>query len=209
LFEVQGATRVAADESGYERLVERELVAIESIFPSERKLFERTREVLAPLVGAALPQMLEHRDLSHPNLMLGPDGRMAVIDWEQADLRGLPATDLFFFLSYVATTVAKAASRRETMAAFDRAFFGRRSWARIHVHRYAERFGLGPETLTPLFVATWLRQLAGLAERVAPPGMDRTAIERETAVWLHRDWRLAVWRHAVENVDRLDWNDLP
>ncbi|HYM82214.1 MAG TPA: aminoglycoside phosphotransferase family protein [Candidatus Limnocylindria bacterium] len=211
LIEVQTAARPGAmpEPGAFDRLVDRELLGVEAIFPSERRLFERTRELLRSLASAHLPLVLEHRDLSHPNVMIGADGRMGVIDWEQADLKGLPATDLFFFLSYVATAVAKAGSRRETMAAFDRAFFGRRSWARTYIRRYAERLGLGQETLTPLFVAAWMRQVAGLAERVAPPGMGRTAVESETAVWLHRDWRLAAWRHAVENVDRLAWDDLP
>jgi hypothetical protein len=207
LFELQTATRraPASEDDGFERLVERELLAAERWLPGEGRLIEQTRELVQPLSGAGLSLVLEHGDLGHPNLLLGPAGRVSVIDWELAELRGLPASDLFFFLAYVSRALEGAQSSGSTLAALDRAFFGRRTWARSYVGRYARRLELPVETLTPLFVACWMRQLTGLARRVANRGAGGEVAGSEWAAWLARDWRFAAWRHAVEQANRLDW----
>lgn len=211
IIEVQTATRLAVDPGGnaFERLIERELLDVQAILPTERGFLERTRELVLPLSRANLPLVLEHGDLSHPNLLVGPQGRVAVVDWEQAELHGLPASDLFFFLAYVAMALRRARSSQEALLALDRAFFCRRGWARTYVHRYAQSVGLTPDTLTSLFIACWVRQVTGLARRVANGGEDSRMAGGEITDWLRQDWRLAVWRHAVEHADRLDWEDLP
>jgi aminoglycoside phosphotransferase len=211
LIELQTATRRAPSPAsdGFERLVERELLAAERWLPDQGRLIERTRELVLPLSRADLSLVLEHGDLGHPNLLVGPEGRVSVIDWELAELRGLPASDLFFFLAYVSRALEGARSSESTVAALDRAFFGRRSWARSFVVRYARRLELPVEALTPLFVACWVRQLTGLARRVANEGEGGEMAGSGMAAWLGRDWRLAAWRHAVEQSSRLDWGDVP
>ncbi len=151
--------------------------------------------------------MLEHGDLSHPNLLVR-NGRVAVIDWELAETQGLPATDLFFFLAYVAGALSRAQSSGDSVAAVDRAFFGRRSWARTH-RPYAQAMALPQDMLTPLFIACWARQVSGLARRMADGGENSGRTPGSGAEWVYQDWRFAVWRHAVDSAHRPCWDDLP
>lgn len=206
LIDVQAATRSTAGPDGFDRLIGGDLSHLQALFPAERDLLERTRSLVAPLSEMSFPLVLEHGDLSHPNLLVGPGDRVGVIDWEQAELRGMPAVDLFFFLGYVGRAMGEARSTDEALRAVDQAFFGRRSWARSYVLRYAERLGLPRETLTPLFISCWARQVAGLARKVAScedPGSPGPAF----LDWLHSNWRFGAWRHAVEQSSRLDWDN--
>lgn len=210
LIDVQTATRVVSEgDGGFERLIERELEGLEEMFPHEERLIGRTRELVQPLALARLPRVLEHRDLSHPNLIMGPDGRIGVIDWEQGDLEGLPAADLFFFLRYVGMALSGAPANEGSTRVLDRAFFERRGWARGPVSRYAQAMGLARDWLTPLFVATWMRQVHGLAQRVASSEGGSGPDPRPAADWLSKDWRFEAWRHVIEQADRLDWDDVP
>jgi hypothetical protein len=196
LLEVHSASRSEDRPAAH---IERDLDELGRLFPSERDLVAATRALVAPLAGLALPAVLEHRDLSHPNLVVGAGGELAVIDWEQAEPRGVPALDLFFALSYVAIARDGARGGVANVRAVERAFLAP-GWARAYVARYARAL-VDPAALTPLFVAGWARQVAGLADRVggAEPGS-------ETAAWLARDWRFAAWRRAVERArEPIDW----
>lgn len=55
-----------------------------------------------------LPVVLEQRDFSPWNLLVGPDGSLQVLDWESAEPRGLPALDLIYFLAYLTFYVERA-----------------------------------------------------------------------------------------------------
>jgi len=210
LIDVQIATRLTPDPGGNEirRPIERDLLEVQATFPAEKDLLERTRQLVMPLLGANVPLVLEHGDLSHPNLLVDPKGEVSVVDWELAQLHGLPASDLFFFLAYVATALEGARSSREALVALDRAFFTRRNWARTYVRRYAHALGLSRDALTPLLIACWVRQVASLARRVANGGEDSRMPGRGITDWLREDWRFAVWRHTVEQADRFDGDDL-
>jgi aminoglycoside phosphotransferase (APT) family kinase protein len=203
LIDVQTATRMGPEPGGNDlgRLIERDLLDVQAAIPAEAGLLEKTRALVAPLSRASVPRVLEHGDLSHPNLLLGPEGRLGVIDWELADLHGLPATDLYFFLTYVGMALKGGPTIPNALSAVDQAFFGQRSWARSYVRRYTESLGLPRDTLTPLFIACWARQVAGLVRRVGNGG--------DGSEWLRGNWRFAAWRHAVDEAGRLDWEDLP
>src|SRR5262249_20122804 len=97
--------------SWFGRLAEGPLRHFERVFPlnvEEQRLLERTWELIAPLRDAELPLVFEHGDLSHPNIMLLKNGAPGVVDWELAEPRGLPACDLFFFLTYIAFALHNA-----------------------------------------------------------------------------------------------------
>lgn len=49
-----------------------------------------------------LPPACEHRDCSPWNVLLGPDGAPALLDWESAEPHGLPGLDLAYFLANAA-----------------------------------------------------------------------------------------------------------
>ena len=171
-------------------------------------MLDDTWELVSPLRDMALPLAFEHGDLSHPNIMLLKDGRPGVVDWELAEPHGLPAYDLFFFLTYVAFASHNARKRGDHLAAFQAAFFGRAAWARPYVAAYARRLQLPAHALTPLFVLTWARYMTSQLMRL-DGGRSEGRLATETAGWLRANRYYALWRYAVANAQALVWGDLP
>jgi aminoglycoside phosphotransferase len=201
----------AADGDWYQRLVERPLRHFEAVFPlssEEARLLEYTWQLVSPLRHMALPLVFEHGDLSHPNILLLKDGRPGVVDWELAEPRGLPAYDLFFFLTYAAFASHNARKRGDHLAAFRSAFFGQAAWARPYVAAYAQRLPLPAHALTPLFVLTWARYMTSQLMRL-DTGRSGERLASETADWLRANRYYALWRYAVTDASALVWNDLP
>jgi hypothetical protein len=69
--------------------------------------------------GAELPFVDTHNDLTAANVLLGPDGRLGVIDWESAEADRLPLGDLAYAAADFAAAVA---GYRDRPAAFGEAF---------------------------------------------------------------------------------------
>jgi aminoglycoside phosphotransferase (APT) family kinase protein len=168
----------------------------------ELRALERTRELLEPLQAARLPAVLEHGDLSHPNVMLQKDGTAGVVDWEMADPRGLPCHDLIFFLTYAAFARQNVRANGQYIPAIREAFFDGQAWARPYVQQYAQELELPPDALTPLFLLCWVRYLAGLLRRLNESGGKFTT---ETAAWLRQNRYYAAWRHTLDHSDQLHW----
>ena len=194
----------------FDRLVEKPLDQVARAFSAsadEALPLDETRDLVAPLRDEALPLVVEHGDLSHPNLFLLRSGGLGVVDWELAEPHGLPTHDLFFFLSYVAFALHNARTHREHVAAFRAAFLGRSAWARPYVRTYAEQLGLPPRVLTPLFVLCWARYMAGLLTRLGET--DRVeGVGADTTAWLRSNRYYALWRHALAHLDELRWDDV-
>lgn len=210
LAEVQppGRTSAATDPHWFERLVEQPLRYFADHFPlstDEAQLLKRTWDLVMPLRDMNLPLVFEHSDLAAPNLMLLKNGAPGVVDWELAEPRGLPATDLFFFLTYAAFALHATRTVNDYAAAFHRAFFGPSAWAHPHVRDYAERLQLPPQALTPLFVLCWARYTTSLLLRLGAVDRSGERFSADTAEWLRANRYYALWRHAVTHVGELDW----
>jgi Phosphotransferase enzyme family len=141
----------ANGDSWFERLVREPLRSLAAARPGLRGLVELTLERSQALANAGLPLVFEHGDLCHPNLLIRPDGRVGVLDWERAQSAGLPAFDLFFFLAYAAE-----AGRHGVLDPF----FGRRPWAWELAEGYAERLGFDTALLRPLLAVSCARAAA-------------------------------------------------
>lgn len=207
LADVATPPRGTLDEAAFARLVSEPLAAFAAGFPlarADEALLAMTRESAERLRGVGLPLVLEHGDLSHPNLILRAGGSLGVVDWELAQLAGLPAHDLFFFLTYVAFARQDARTTAAQVEAFRGAFFGRDAWARPYALEYAARLGLASEWLGPLFVLCWARYTTRLWARVnaaegAPAGNG------ERAAWLRDNRYYALWQYAIEHMGDLAW----
>jgi aminoglycoside phosphotransferase (APT) family kinase protein len=196
LLEVQGASRRAGEPGGFEHAIQRDLAELESVGAVEGELVRITHARASLPAELEPPRVLEHGDLSHPNLLMDRDGRVAVLDWESAELQGIPGTDLFFFLAYVARARHRALAGAAAAAAVIEDLVRQPDWARPHVKRYAEALGVAPSALGRLFLACWVRQVAGLVRR--------TPKDRQGPSWLENDWRMQVWRQ-VAAADRTPW----
>lgn len=206
MAELQTAAPASPDPAWFARLVEEPLGRLAAALGpgdgGDRLLAESWAQASA-LRAAGAPLGFEHGDLSHPNVLLLPGGGAGVLDWETAEPLGLPACDLFFFLTYIAFARRGRWSRQGHVEAFHEAFFGPRPWARPYVEGYAREVGLPAAALTPLLVLTWARYLAGLLARLGEE--EGPAAGRESAEWLRRNRFFALWRHAVEHAGSLAW----
>jgi aminoglycoside phosphotransferase (APT) family kinase protein len=193
LLELPWAPASGRRPDWYETLLERPLrqAAAGGLLGGGSLLVERTLDLIEPLRHGELPLVVQHGDLSDPNLLWLEDGRVGVVDWELSEQHGLPAHDLCFFLAYLAIATARARRLKDQVVAFHNAFIAPGAWARPLVVDYADRSGLTRSLLTPLFVACWANYVTGLLARGVSPVASR----------YH-----AFWRHTVQHADALDWS---
>ena len=194
-------TGSTSDESDwFQRLLVRPLHEVRDrvALPEVEGLVHETLDRLDPLASARLPFVLEHGDLSHPNLMLDRDVLRAV-DWERSEIHGLPGHDLCFFLQYVAESRRRTFERHGQRLAFDDAFTHPDGWALPWLRRHLAHRGVDPRLLPSLILATFARSSASLLPRVAAnartPGGDATAGLVAAAFAEDRDF--ALWSHAA------------
>jgi aminoglycoside phosphotransferase (APT) family kinase protein len=201
------ATSSVSAQGWYKHLIERPLDRFERVFPlcaEEKCLLERTRVLIAPLHDMDVPLVFEHGDLSAPNLLLHGKDRLGVVDWELAEPQGLPAVDLFFFLTYIAFARRRFRTQRHYRAAFHNAFFGPTAWARPYVRRYAEHMHLSPLVLKPLFILCWSRYVANIVLRLNDLHGPKAELSNTTAAWLRTNRYYTLWRHTVDHAAALN-----
>jgi hypothetical protein len=145
-----------------------------------------------------LPAVHEQRDFAPWNLLLTRDAELVVLDWESAELCGLPLLDLTYFLTHAAFYLEHAPARgrlRETYrATLDPGTFVGAIATRC-VERYAVQLALPPAALRPLRLLTWMvharsefRQLS--VDAAGPPAPDL----------LRRGRFLTLWEEEARNV---------
>lgn len=166
----------------------------------ERRLVEQTLRHLESLQVAEFPHVLEHGDLGPPNILRQRDGRIGVVDWELADPDGLPAADLFFFLTLIQFATSRATKARDCVSAFHDAFFGPAAWTKPFVSKYTTRLQLDRNVVAPLFLLTWARYVAQLAWRLRAAG---GTLDAETADWIRNNRYYMLWQHTLANLDEL------
>lgn len=202
---VNGAIANDARDS-FTRLVARPLADLAAALPleaDETGLVERTLAVAAPLAYGRMPLVFEHGDFSAPNVMRLAGGGLGVVDWELAEPAGLPACDLFFWLTYVAFARAGARTPADHVAAFRAAFGEPSGWAWPYAIRYAERVGVARDLLAPLLVVNWARTVAGTVRRVVDgdpnggAGGGAADVRRATLEWLRGNRYFALWRESL------------
>lgn len=209
LIDLQAATMTpSTDEAGwFVRLVEQPLQRIKATLPltlNDEHLIDRSMKLTAPLRFRDVPLVFEHGDLSHPNVMLLQKGGPGVVDWELAEPRGLPATDFFFFLSYVAFARAGAESTSDYIEAFQKAFFGQSAWARSYIYNYVKQVPLPSDVLMPLFILTWARYVNGLITRLFDESKSTQRLDEENTEWLRSNRYYAMWRYTIDHIQELN-----
>ncbi|MEP7358665.1 MAG: phosphotransferase, partial [Anaerolineales bacterium] len=117
-----------------------------------------TRALLDAL--GELPLVCEHGDFEPWNVRRAADGALVVLDWETAELQGLPAVDLVYFLTYLVLSMGDALDSPEATRTAYRGLINPNTPAGAlfaeSLARYAQQVGLAPETLRPLRRFTWL-----------------------------------------------------
>jgi aminoglycoside phosphotransferase (APT) family kinase protein len=179
-----------------DELVRRPLLRVRDAHPEDGdlgRLVDRTLSALGPLASPGLPGVFEHGDLSHPNLLVRPDGRLGVLDWELGRRDGLPLHDLCFYLEYVAR-----ATGGEAGDPFDRLerVLAHPTWgAAAALRSEAARLGVDRSRLPALMAVCWARAFAREAElgSAQRPG---SLTGRPASSRYYRLWEGAVDREA-------------
>ncbi len=201
-------TSVAVEDRGawFDEQVGLPLQILESLFgesDGERELLKLARRCLSSLRELPIPAVIEHGDFGHPNLFRLRTGQLGVIDWELADPQGIPAADLWFFLSYVATARTDPNSISEQVDSFREAFYEHGSWTQPFVDKYLREMAIPRQFIDGLFVLTWTRYLAKLAGRLGTSDTDTATHLRDEAGrthlanWLRNSRYYAFWQQAV------------
>jgi aminoglycoside phosphotransferase (APT) family kinase protein len=177
--------------------VERDLAELRSAGLADAAQVEATLGAVSSLAEYSIPTVLEHGDLSHPNILVRGSGAASVLDWELSDSNGLPATDLFFFLAYVARARAQSLVGPPAASAIVDAFASAPEWLHAPIARYRDGLRIPDGALRGLFMACWVTQAAGVVRR-APAEVRNAGRDGE----LHDDWRVDVWRRVAANAGR-------
>ena len=156
-----------------ERRIERPIAAYREWFattPAEEALFAHLSDLARAAIGADLPVVWQHGDLSSLNVILAAD-RVGVIDWRNAGT-GLPLDDLLYFVTRWLYRVRGAedespAERAVAASAFDELFFGvdandaAVTAARESLLDYVRALELDPRVVTLVFAHAWIARAVG------------------------------------------------
>jgi glycosyltransferase involved in cell wall biosynthesis len=147
-------------EQWWERLVAARLTDLERHFGPvvEPDLIERAAKLLQAL-PTVLPIVPEHRDCAPWNMIITATGEPALLDWESAELRGLPLLDLVYFLANAAFLLEGALETGATRATYARLLDPATQLGKIaadSISTYRSALGLSDAIVAPLRVLTWV-----------------------------------------------------
>ena len=144
-------------------VIERLCAELHELYQAElsEALWQQTRSLLASL--GELPAVCEQRDFSPWNVLIDAQGRWNVLDWEAAELDGLPARDLIYFLTYLSFFVEGIMESGEFRVAYRRLLDPTSFTGAVFVEclaRYAQAVGFEAHALKALRVLTWMHNAA-------------------------------------------------
>ena len=173
-----------------------ELREIIEPFTALYRIEPRHFHALEALVGAVadhrgtVPRVFQHGDPGIWNLLVTSSGGAAFLDWESAELHGVPLWDLFYLLrSYVVSTGRLGGFRSRTKA-YSRTFIGRSSLSPMvldAIDGYCRAIELPAALIYPLFVTCWMHRAVKEASRLAPDRRDGGTYVRLVRLCLDSD----------------------
>ena len=152
-------------------------------FAIDSDAIHRAERILRTLEAGQLPTVVEHGDMSHPNLVMHGDG-LGLIDWELGSVDGMPLGDLAFFVGYVAFAKERATTPSGHATALRAALASNDSWGMRALGAHADELGLPQQIVGPLVLAAWTRYAAGVGQRLVSNDAAASAqVARFTAAW--------------------------
>jgi Phosphotransferase enzyme family len=145
----------------------------------DQRMLDETRSTLGGL--GSLPLVCEQRDFSPWNVLLSPENELVVLDWESAELNGLPGLDLWYFLTHLAIFLEDAIPAGRVRTAYRKlldasTFTG--SIAAECVAYYVQKLRISSEDFSRLRMLVWLvhsrsEYMHFTADRGGPPPAEK------------------------------------
>lgn len=159
--------------------------------------------------AATFPLVFQHGDPGPWNMMVTPDGQVAVLDWEAAEAQGIPLWDLFYFLRSYALDIARAGGVNDGLQGFKQQFLADTPLSRLIVatiNDYCQAIGLPATLVRPLFYTCWMHRALKEATRLPANKVDngrfvnllRMCIDNPNAPTLQRFGQLSVSQTVIK-----------
>lgn len=107
------------------------------------------------------PLVFQHGDPGTWNMLVSPEGKLIVIDWEAGEPNGVPLWDMFYFMRSFGNWCARKAGVRDTLKAFAQNFLEPSEVGALlieTVENYCNRIGLQRNLVGPLLYTCWMHR---------------------------------------------------
>ncbi len=107
------------------------------------------------------PLVFQHGDPGTWNMLVSPENRVIVIDWEAGEPEGMPLWDLFYFLRTYGSWMSRVQGSKDALKNFAQHFL---KPSPLHellaatLKRYCEGVGLKTGFVAPLFYTCWMHR---------------------------------------------------
>jgi len=166
----------------------------------DQHMIRETHAILAKL--DSLPLVCEQRDFSPWNILATADGELVVLDWESAELDGLPGLDLIYFLTYLAFFSEGAMDSGAYVEAYRGCWSEQTLIGQVNaecLRRYCEALKLDYALAPALRLFTWLLHSRSEYARLMTDAGDRPSNETlQHSLFVHL-WEEEVRRANINN----------
>jgi hypothetical protein len=116
-----------------------------------------------------MPLVFQHGDPGTWNVMATESGKAAFLDWEAAEIQGMPLWDLFYFLRSYSVGAARAYGKADALSSFTQLLSGEAPMSEFFYKatvRYCQAVGIEPSLIVPLFYTCWMHRSLKEANRL-------------------------------------------
>ncbi len=163
-----------ADIAHVLRILFRRFVAIYRLTPEQHTYLTDQIGSLEDL-PYRIPLVFQHGDPGTWNVLVTHSRRVAFLDWEAAEPRGMPLWDLFYFLRSCIATATRSRRARRFLAPFlQNMHHDSRFGSLMHdsTKRYCETLQIPFEIVRPLFLTCWMHRALKEATRLTPARLE-------------------------------------
>lgn len=117
------------------------------------------------------PLVFQHGDPGTWNLIVTNSGKVAFLDWEAAEFKGMGLWDLFYFLRSFCTWSARTHGIRDSLDAVDQNLFAAGNLSELvlgAVENYINRTSFPVSLIEPMFYTCWMHRALKQATRLKP-----------------------------------------
>jgi len=128
------------------------------------------------LVSREFPLVFQHGDPGTWNMLVSPENRVIVIDWEAGEPEGMPLWDLFYFTRTYGSWMSRVQGSRDTLKNFTQHFL---EPSPLHelltatLKRYCDGVGLKTDFIAPLFYTCWMHRALKESTRLQKDALSK------------------------------------